>query len=120
MKVFFFLIVSTLIIYASTSTSYCLEKNVASSAYDCQGLEVGTLGDHCCYYNFYYYDYTGNRIEYSGCSEISHADYLDIDASIRKGISNYAAQGININVVSLDCKSSYLILNLFSLLLFLL
>ena len=119
MKVFFFLIVCTLIIYANTSSTYCLEKTSASSAYDCQGLAVSTPGGYCCYYRFAT-EFQGYRQEYSTCAELSPADYNDIWASIQKAKDDAAATGVYLDVYSLDCKSSYLALSLFSLLLFIL
>ena len=117
MKVISFLILCSLIIYINTLQ--CLSKDTASSSSDCKDLEVTLTGNHCCYIKAST-EYAGAKIEVKRCTEITQTDYDNIDQAIKNAIEESEKAGMKISIDSLDCKSSYIVLSLFSLLLFLL
>ena len=119
MKIVAFLIICSMIIYTNTSSTYCIEKNPATARSDCYDLAVLEPNAHCCFLRYYYLvaDY---KYEYSLCAELSQADYENIDLSIQKFINDYSTPQYQVNVDTLDCKSSYLAISLLGLLLFVL
>ena len=117
MKLVSFLILCSLIIYINTLS--CTSKESASSSSDCKDLEVESPGDHCCYFKGSA-EMAGAKAEFKRCVELTQAEYDKIDETIKKAIEDLAKEGMKMEVDSLDCKSSYIVLSLFSLLLLLL
>ena len=117
MKVISFLILCSLIIYINTLQ--CSLKQSANSSKDCKDLELALTGDHCCYFKGSV-EVAGASITFNRCVEITQVDYDNIDESIKKAKEESEKEGMKMTVDSLDCKSSYIVLSLFSLLLFLL
>ena len=76
-------------------------------------------GDHCCYIKATL-EKDGDKMELNRCGEITQKDYDAIDETIKQAIADYEKIGIKAKIDTLDCKSSYILLSLFSLLLFLL
>ena len=117
MKKISFLILCSLIIYINTEI--CNSKVNVSSSKDCKDLDVKENGAHCCYFKGSY-DIAGEKIEYNRCLELTQAEYNKIDETIKTIIGDAEREGGTAIVDSLDCKSSYIVLSVFLLLLLLL
>ena len=117
MKVKSFLIICSLIIYINTTES--CRKHPASSVKDCKDLGLRENGDHCCYLKASA-EIGVEKIEVSYCLKITQAEYDKIDETIKEIIGEAEREGGTAKVDTLDCKSSYIVLSLFSLLLLLL
>lgn len=113
MKVFIFLILCSFIVYINNSS--CSEKTSASSSSDCKDLETSDSTSHCCYLSFK--SSFGNGGE---CVEVIQSAYENIKdyiSAMEKAVQIFDS---NYSIKKLDCKSSYLTLSLFSLILFIL
>ena len=116
MKVISFLILCSLIIYINTEET-CNEK-IGTSSKDCKDTAVEESGDHCCFMKASL-EMAGQKGEISGCYEITQAEYDKIDEKIDNMEKEAKNQGGKASF-DIDCKSSYIVLSLFSLLLFIL
>ena len=82
-------------------------------------MPVKESWDHCCYFKGSA-NINGQKIELNQCVELTQTRYDKIDETIKEIIGEAEREGGTAKVDTLDCKSSYIILSLFSLLLFLL
>ena len=117
MKVISFLILCSLIIYINTEET--CNKKIGSSSKDCKDTAVQQTGDHCCFMKVSF-EIAGQKGEKSGCFEITQSDYDKIDEAIKNMEKEVENAGGKATIDTLDCKSSYIALSLFSLLLFIL
>ena len=117
MKVISSLILCSLIIYINTEET--CNKKIGSSSKDCKDTAVRETGDHCCYLKASA-EIVGQKAEISRCYEITQAEYDKIDETIKNMEKEVENQGGKASIDTLDCKSSYIVLSLFSLLLFIL
>ena len=118
MKVISFLILCSVIIYVNTA-EFC-GKRSASSSKDCKDLDVYKTGDHCCYLKGSTEELGIKKVEINICWEITQEEYDKIDETIKKLEDEVVSKGGKASIDKLDCKSSYIVLSLFSLILFLL
>ncbi len=84
----------------------------------CKDTAVEESGDHCCFMKASL-EMAGQKGEISGCYEITQAEYDKIDEKIDNMEKEAKNQGGKASF-DIDCKSSYIALSLFSLLLFIL
>ena len=119
MKVISFLILCSVIIYINTQAKTCFSKGEANSSIDCKDMSVIKDGNHCCYLKASS-KVGGEKYEASGCWEITQEEYDKIDDTIKKLVEEMEKTGDSVKIETLDCKSSYIVLSLFSLLLLLL
>jgi len=102
------LLVSLLYINSSSEPD-CDDENVSKKSV-CHDQTVANSGYYCCYYKSKY-----NEETETGCTSLSQAQKNDIDKTIDE-----IEKKEGITIKSLDCKSSFIELGLFSLILLLL
>ena len=92
------------------------EGTSASSANDCQNLNITESDkDYCCYMY-----YKADNGEAKVCTEMAKVSYENIDMFIDEFEKNEKIAKVNGKVKKLDCNSHYLKISLLSLLLILL
>ena len=116
MKLITFLFLFSLIVYINSEE--CILK-AASSVKDCQGLEKESPDNYCCYLEAKGKGF-GIEGEVKACWELRPSEYNDIKNYIKNYEESAKQAGGSLDIKKLDCKSSYLALTLFSLLLFIL
>ncbi len=90
-----------------------------SSVNDCKKRTVTKSTDHCCYSSSSY-TYMGVKESEKGCVEVPKNEYENIKKYIDTAISVIEAFGGKDVKLSVDCSSSYLILSILGLVIFLL
>ena len=109
-KVYQIIILLVSLLYINSSTDpYCEDENVSKKSI-CHDQTVANSGEYCCYIKGKYKGET-----YTGCTSLSQAQKNDIDKTIDEIEDDDGG-----SITSLDCKSSFIELGLFSLIFLLL
>ena len=104
-KIYQIIILLVSLLYIYTSTDYCdIDDGNVSKKSTCHDRTIESSGDYCCYLKYKY-----NGETYSICSLLDKEE----KENIKDTINDYKSQGTDVK--SLDCKSSFIELGLFSL-----
>ena len=109
------LLYSLIFIYCGDGRNCNDDEYSVSSAKDCQNYDLSDSTSHCCFIKM-----SMIGIDFARCCEITQEQYEHIKTEIKKAENECKSFGGECKIKKFDCKSSYLSISIFSLILLLL